>query len=303
MVTEEDNATIERMITEGKSAISIRAAVPSVSRTNVYLKISKFKKHGTVGRVQTKTLGRPRIMGEGVDNFIKGLLAVKPNMELEEMRKHMQTQLHMTVSMSTISRAITRAGVNNGRPLRTRNSASGRRRVSEGAAASSSSAAAQQDHQLDPQQQQQQPDSNEMTESHIPLSAHTTQDLSHIENDHTLDGDDEDVSWGQMQSDTSSPTTTNRLRQTPQQQHPLHQQQQQLQMQQQHQQQQNDLQAIDPLLAQAYSTPAAAAYQSIYPDLSKSGQQQAALAGVGMGLGGSPAGLDIYRSPYAPVVD
>jgi transposase len=121
MVTDDDNATIERMVSEGKSAMAIRAAVPNVSRTNVYLKIAKFKKHGTVGRVQTKTLGRPRAMSEGVDKFLQGLLAAKPDMELEEMRRHLQKELELTVSMSTISRAIARAGIAPGqRPVRTR---------------------------------------------------------------------------------------------------------------------------------------------------------------------------------------
>ncbi|KAG9753954.1 hypothetical protein KCU73_g5770, partial [Aureobasidium melanogenum] len=125
MVTDEDNATIERMVSEGKSAMAIRAAVPNVSRTNVYLKIAKFKKHGTVGRVQTKTLGRPRAMSEGVDKFLQGLLAAKPDMELDEMRRHLQKELQLTVSMSTISRAIARAGIATGqRPVRTRASAS-----------------------------------------------------------------------------------------------------------------------------------------------------------------------------------
>jgi transposase len=125
MVTDEDNATIERMVSEGKSAMAIRAAVPNVSRTNVYLKIAKFKKHGTVGRVQTKTLGRPRAMSEGVDKFLQGLLAAKPDMELDEMRRHLQKELELTVSMSTISRAIARAGIAPGaRPVRTRTTAS-----------------------------------------------------------------------------------------------------------------------------------------------------------------------------------
>jgi transposase len=126
MVTDDDNATIERMVSEGKSAMAIRAAVPNVSRTNVYLKIAKFKKHGTVGRVQTKTLGRPRAMSEGVDKFLQGLLAAKPDMELDEMRRHLQKELELTVSMSTISRAIARAGIAPGqRPVRTRNTTSG----------------------------------------------------------------------------------------------------------------------------------------------------------------------------------
>ncbi|TIA24246.1 hypothetical protein D6C81_02529 [Aureobasidium pullulans] len=125
MVTDEDNATIERMVSEGKSAMAIRAAVPNVSRTNVYLKIAKFKKHGTVGRVQTKTLGRPRAMSEGVDKFLQGLLAAKPDMELDEMRRHLQKELQLTVSMSTISRAIARAGIASGqRPVRTRTTTS-----------------------------------------------------------------------------------------------------------------------------------------------------------------------------------
>lgn len=125
MVTDEDNATIERMVSEGKSAMAIRAAVPNVSRTNVYLKIAKFKKHGTVGRVQTKTLGRPRAMSEGVDKFLQGLLAAKPDMELDEMRRHLQKELELTVSMSTISRAIARAGIASGqRPVRTRTTTS-----------------------------------------------------------------------------------------------------------------------------------------------------------------------------------
>ncbi|CAD0094719.1 unnamed protein product [Aureobasidium vineae] len=125
MVTDEDNATIERMVSEGKSAMAIRAAVPNVSRTNVYLKIAKFKKHGTVGRVQTKTLGRPRAMSEGVDKFLQGLLAAKPDMELDEMRRHLQKELQLTVSMSTISRAISRAGIApEKRPVRTRATAS-----------------------------------------------------------------------------------------------------------------------------------------------------------------------------------
>ncbi|KAI5198225.1 hypothetical protein E4T38_07648 [Aureobasidium subglaciale] len=125
MVTDEDNATIERMVSEGKSAMAIRAAVPDVSRTNVYLKIAKFKKHGTVGRVQTKTLGRPRAMSEGVDKFLQGLLAAKPDMELDEMRRHLQKELQLTVSMSTISRAIARAGIATGqRPVRTRTTTS-----------------------------------------------------------------------------------------------------------------------------------------------------------------------------------
>ncbi|KAI4719030.1 hypothetical protein E4T48_04789 [Aureobasidium sp. EXF-10727] len=125
MVTDEDNATIERMVSEGKSAMAIRAAVPNVSRTNVYLKIAKFKKHGTVGRVQTKTLGRPRAMSEGVDKFLQGLLAAKPDMELDEMRRHLQKELQLTVSMSTISRAISRAGIApEKRPVRTRTTAS-----------------------------------------------------------------------------------------------------------------------------------------------------------------------------------
>lgn len=124
MVTDDDNATIERMVTEGKSAMAIRAAVPNVSRTNVYLKITKFKKHGTVGRVQTKTLGRPRAMTEGVDKFLQGLLAAKPDMELDEMRRHLQKELDLTVSMSTISRAIARAGIATGqRPVRSRSTA------------------------------------------------------------------------------------------------------------------------------------------------------------------------------------
>jgi transposase len=129
MATDDDNATIERMVSEGKSAMAIRAAVPNVSRTNVYLKIAKFKKHGTVGRVQTKTLGRPRAMGEGVDKFLQGLLAAKPDMELDEMRRHLQNELQLTVSMSTISRAISRAGIASGQRRSSTAAAVPRRRI------------------------------------------------------------------------------------------------------------------------------------------------------------------------------
>ena len=60
-----------------------------------------------------------------VDKFLQGLLAAKPDMELDEMRRHLQKELQLTVSMSTISRAITRAGIATGqRPVRTRTTAS-----------------------------------------------------------------------------------------------------------------------------------------------------------------------------------
>lgn len=227
MVTDEDNATIERMVGEGKSAMAIRAAVPNVSRTNVYLKIAKFKKHGTVGRVQTKTLGRPRAMSEGVDKFLQGLLAAKPDMELDEMRQHLQKELQLTVSMSTISRAIARAGIATGqRPARTRPSASAatpaRRRASNKVAA--------QKHVVDHAASQQPPLPLDLQMPHEASVDHHLPQLPPTD-DHLLDP------WQDM---TAPPP------QHHPQLHPHH------------------LHAIDPSLASAYHT--AAVYHGLYAD-------------------------------------
>lgn len=99
------------MIRSGASAQAIRAAVPSVSRTNVYLKIQKFRKYGTVARVETKTIGRPRVVDDGTEKFILGLMAAKPTIELDEMQHHIATELKLNISTSTISRTISRAGL------------------------------------------------------------------------------------------------------------------------------------------------------------------------------------------------
>lgn len=237
MVTAEENTTIERMIEEGQSAIAIRAAVPNVSRTNVYLKIAKFKKHGTVGRVQTKTLGRPRVMSEGVDKFLQGLLAAKPDMELEEMRRHMQDQLHITVSMSTISRAITRAGISNGRFNRVRTSTRRKNKVVPTTDPLEEAEDQQIDSELDAQ-----PGHEGTIANHIPTPVGET-------------------SWDYMPH--SAPHHLQDPHQHPQSMmHPSH-----------HSMQDHEMHVLDPSLAQAY--PAPAGYHSIYADLSRGGQHPA----------------------------
>lgn len=263
MVTDEENSIIERMIEEGKSALAIRAAVPDVSRTNVYLKIAKFRKHGTVGRVQTKTLGRPRVMSEGVDKFLQGLLAAKPDMELEEMRRHIQDQLHVTVSMSTISRAITRAGMANGRPGRARLSA---RRKNKAVAAAEAGVVA---------------------ENHQP-SAPTSELVE--PNDHVAAVDE--TTWDQMEQST---LPAHHLQQN------LHQQPQNLLMQMSHHQvQPQEMHVLDPSLAQAYQVPAP--YHSIYADMSRAMTHTAGMAHTALGVNtGLTPNMEAYRSPYAPI--
>lgn len=226
MVTEEDNATIERMIAEGRSAIDIRAAVPSVSRTNVYLKIAKFKKHGTVGRVQTKTLGRPRVMGDGVDKFLQGLLTAKPDMELDEMRRHLQSQLQLQVSMSTISRAITRAGIANGKTTKTRNARRRKNKVS--------ALANEQDTEIA---------LDESVSHDADVHVH---DLSPIEQPTWEQDQDHSVDLQQIQQMQLQ-----------------HSQQAVAQMQHYHHSQHEELHALDPSLAQVYAPPAM--YQALYP--------------------------------------
>lgn len=263
MVTEEDNATIERMIAEGKSAIDIRAAVPAVSRTNVYLKIAKFKKHGTVGRVQTKTLGRPRVMGDGVDKFLRGLLAAKPDMELDEMRRHLQSQLQLQVSMSSISRAITRAGIANGRTTKTRNA---RRRKNKLSALAGEDTEAAIGH-------------DEPITIHHDEDAHTD-DLSPIEQstwEHNVHRHPEDMQ--QMQQMQLH--------------HPQH---AVAQMQHYHHNQHETLHALDPSLAQVYAQPAM--YHALYPVMTpipRDPQHGSSMAP------GQTLGVDIYRSPYGPI--
>lgn len=263
-VTDEENATIERMINQGKTALAIRAAVPNVSRTNVYLKIAKFKKHGTVGRVQTKALGRPRAMGESVEKFLQGLLAAKPNMELEEMRRHLQDQLQITVSMSTISRAITRSTLQPGRPHRSRNSAGTRRRIKpvattttttegtdEAASAVAAAAAAA------------------AAAAHPRSFAHNDQSTQHVHVD-----EDGLAAWDQMDP-VAGPS--HHLRQN--QHHHLHQQHVLMQMpSHQHDHQHEAMHALDPSLAQPYVPPATAYHNNVY----------------------ATPNID-YRSPYAPL--
>lgn len=264
MVTDEENSIIERMIEEGKNAIAIRAAVPDVSRTNVYLKIAKFKKHGTVGRVQTKTLGRPRVMSEGVDKFLQGLLAAKPDMELEEMRRHIQDQLRVTVSMSTISRAITRAGMANGRPGRARLSA---RRKNKAVAAAEAGGVVAENHQ----------------------SSAPTSDLVEP-NDHVAAIDE--PTWDQMEQSTLPAHHF---------QPNLNQQPQHVMMQMSHHQvQPQEMHVLDPSLAQAYQVPAP--YHSIYADMSRAMTHTAGMAHTALGVNtGLTPNMEAYRSPYAPI--
>ena len=266
MVSDEDNATIERMIEEGKTAIAIRAAVPDVSRTNVYLKIAKFKKHGTVRRVQTKTLGRPRVMSEGVDKFLQGLLTAKPDMELEEMRRHIQDQLQLTVSMSTISRAITRAGIANGRPNRARNPTRRKNR---------NTATAEPDEAADFSSVSAQP--NDKDAANIVAPA-------------------QQAVWDQMQEDTSL-TQHHHSSQMPHQlmhQHHQHAQDSTLMSAPLHHGQTQDLHVLDPSLAQSY--PLATPYQNVYSELPRGG------APVSLGINAVlPGHMEVYRSPYAPL--
>lgn len=119
--TATEDAQIELMIASGSSANAIRAAIPSLSRTNVYLKISKYKRHGTVGRVQLKPTGRPRMLDARTEAFIQALLATKPGMELDEMQAAIARELGVSCSVSTVSRAISRAGLGSQRrPARRR---------------------------------------------------------------------------------------------------------------------------------------------------------------------------------------
>jgi len=280
MVTEEDNAIIERMVEEGKSAMAIRSAVPNVSRTNVYLKIAKYKKHGTVGRVQTKTLGRPRVMDEGIDKFLQGLLAAKPGMELEEMRRHLQDRLHITVSMSTISRAISRSGVAAGRPNRTRNSP--RRRNRKAAI----TIPLDQDHDQDHEHDRDAPGAVvfDTAAQSSPTGAGQDNGTANLAGPHLRDGDDEQGVW----DDAARSTTTLNPQQRQQQQHRKTRRRDPREPQPQ--QQQHDLDVLDPSLAQAY--PTSTPYPGVYAHN---------LAAAGPAVLTSPAGFDAYKSPYAPV--
>lgn len=111
MVTPAENDLIEALIAAGQNATSIRAAVPTVSRTNIYLKMAKYRKHGTVSRIETKPIGRPRLLTNDTEKFLLGLMAAKPGIELEEMQGHVLQVLGLSVSTSTISRTISRSGL------------------------------------------------------------------------------------------------------------------------------------------------------------------------------------------------
>ncbi|GAB7355010.1 hypothetical protein MBLNU459_g5617t1 [Dothideomycetes sp. NU459] len=283
MVTEDDNATIERMISEGRSAIDIRAAVPTVSRTNVYLKIAKFKKHGTVGRVQTKTLGRPRVMGEGVDKFLQGLLAAKPDMELDEMRRHLQAELQLHVSMSTISRAITRAGIATGKTAKTRGVR--RRRDKLAAPDGDDHATATDDGDAALHDAAAHADAMSPLEQsnwdHDHLHPHThTHHHHHQQHHHHTD----DLQHIQLQH---------------------HDQHQVDPVQHHHHNQHDDIHALDPSLAHVFPPPAM--YHAVYAAMPSTPREMAhhgaALAsGLGPGLGsGHTSGIDVYRSPYGPI--
>jgi len=120
--TPEDTQKIEQMLHAGYRPLEIRKELPHISKSNIYLKYTKYRKDGTslVDKTTYRKTGRPKKLDPKLEEFIASLLASKPGLELAQIAEQLRSEKGVECSTTSVSRAIARVQGPRGRGLKSR---------------------------------------------------------------------------------------------------------------------------------------------------------------------------------------